>query len=382
MAETRKRVGFLFTSIGRESMGVLNYFISIIKAVDILRDVEKPVFVVIYDDHIKKWVEAIEYPYLEFHLEQKRGLIKTFLRSVISGSNQFVGDAIQAYKLDGLYPMNDYVGKIKNSERCMVISWYPDFQHKFYPQYFTGLNLIVKEWRLKQIIKKARHLVLSSNNAESHLRRFYKPNKNLQIHILPFVSILGHYKLPEIAEVRKRYDINGNYFFLANQFYKHKNHILAFQAVKILREKGIRAKLVCTGKLEDYRNPDYVEHVKKYVIENKLDNDIKMLGIIAREDQLALMKNSLAVIQPSKFEGWSTVIEDAKTLQMPILASTFGVHEEQLGHKGLYFDENSPEALALLIEGFINNSINVPPPFNNYNERVIEFASRFINLFA
>ena len=31
-------------------------------------------------------------------------------------------------------------------------------------------------------------------------------------------------------------------------------------------------------------------------------------------DQLRLMKESLGVIQPSLFEGWSTVIEDAKAL--------------------------------------------------------------------
>ncbi|GEO09908.1 hypothetical protein SAE01_24040 [Segetibacter aerophilus] len=178
-----------------------------------------------------------------------------------------------------------------------------------------------------------------------------------------------------------KYDVNEPYFFLANQFYKHKNHILVFEAVKLLREKGIFIKLVCSGKLEDYRNPDYIEQVKTYVIDNNLQNDIKMLGIIPREDQLCLMKNCLAVIQPSKFEGWSTVIEDAKTLQMPILASTFGVHKEQLEDKGLYFDEDSSQSLATLLEGYLNGSVKRPLPFDNYEQRVAKFARLFIDLY-
>ncbi|WP_147204021.1 glycosyltransferase family 4 protein [Segetibacter aerophilus] len=381
MVNRRKRIGFLFTSIGRESMGVLNYFISIIKAVDSLPDNEKPQFVVIYDEHIKKWVEAIQYSHLELHLVKKQSLIKTLLKSFITGINFFVGNIIKEYSLDGLYPMNDYVGKIKYAASCKIISWYPDFQHKFYPQYFTKSNLIIKEWRLKQIIKKGRHLVLSSNHSKSHLMTFYKPTQLLQIHILPFVSILSQYQLPAFQEMKIKYDVNEPYFFLANQFYKHKNHILVFEAVKLLREKGIFIKLVCSGKLEDYRNPDYIEQVKTYVIDNNLQNDIKMLGIIPREDQLCLMKNCLAVIQPSKFEGWSTVIEDAKTLQMPILASTFGVHKEQLEDKGLYFDEDSSQSLATLLEGYLNGSVKRPLPFDNYEQRVAKFARLFIDLY-
>jgi hypothetical protein len=33
------------------------------------------------------------------------------------------------------------------------------------------------------------------------------------------------------------------------------------------------------------------------------------------------MKNATAIMQPSLFEGWSTVIEDAKSLQVPVIAS-------------------------------------------------------------
>jgi glycosyltransferase involved in cell wall biosynthesis len=381
MAQERKRIGFLFTSIGRESMGVLNYFISIIKAVDTLPDDQKPTFVVIYDEHISKWVEQINYPYLELKLVPRKGVLKSFLLSTLTGKNHFVGDIIDEFNLDGVYPMNDHVGKIRHKRKCKIVSWYPDFQHKFYPQYFKKTNLAIKEWRLKQMISKADHLVLSSHNAVSHLNRFYRIPARLNVHVLQFVSMLSHYQLPAFDEVKNRYGITGPYFLLANQFYKHKNHLLAFKAMKLVQSKGINIQMVCTGKLEDYRNPEYIEEVKNFIADNNLHDDIKLLGIIPREDQLALMKNSLAVLQPSKFEGWSTVIEDAKTLRLPVLASTFPVHHEQLGEKGLYFEENDPVALANLIEGLVSGSVKTPPAFNNHKDRIAAFANGFIQLF-
>ena len=41
---------------------------------------------------------------------------------------------------------------------------------------------------------------------------------------------------------------------------------------------------------------------------------ISILGFISRQDQLSLMRDAIAVIQPSLFEGWSTVVEDCKAI--------------------------------------------------------------------
>ncbi len=45
---------------------------------------------------------------------------------------------------------------------------------------------------------------------------------------------------------------------------------------------------------------------------------------------MALLRGAAAVLQPSRFEGWSTIIEDAKSLGKPIVASDIAVHREQL----------------------------------------------------
>ena len=58
-------------------------------------------------------------------------------------------------------------------------------------------------------------------------------------------------------------------------------------------------------------------------------NPAKMSCFISREDQLGLMRDSLAVVQPSLFEGWGTVVEDAKTLGVQVLCSDIEIHHEE-----------------------------------------------------
>jgi glycosyltransferase involved in cell wall biosynthesis len=58
------------------------------------------------------------------------------------------------------------------------------------------------------------------------------------------------------------------------------------------------------------------------------------------------MKNSLAVINPSMFEGWSTTVEEAKLFGKTVVLSDIAVHREQSPVNGIYFDPADPVALA------------------------------------
>ena len=49
------------------------------------------------------------------------------------------------------------------------------------------------------------------------------------------------------------------------------------------------------------------------------------------------MYHSVAVIQPSKFEGRSSTVEQAKSMGKKILLSNIGIHKEQNPLRGKYF---------------------------------------------
>jgi hypothetical protein len=103
-----------------------------------------------------------------------------------------------------------------------------------------------------------------------------------------------------------------------------------------------------------------------------------MLGLIDRRKQLKLMQHSKAVIQPSLFEGWSTVIEDAKALSKTVIASDIPVHKEQLNDHGFYFEPHNHTILINRIKDVIRGETN--RPHIDYKNGVKIFGESFMSI--
>jgi hypothetical protein len=71
---------------------------------------------------------------------------------------------------------------------------------------------------------------------------------------------------------------------------------------------------------------------------------------------LALNAACERMINPSRFEGWSTPIEEAKAFATPLILSDLAIHREQ-APDALFFDPMSPPHIAqILLE-----AARVPP---------------------
>jgi hypothetical protein len=133
---------------------------------------------------------------------------------------------------------------------------------------------------------------------------------------------------------------------VSNQFWQHKNHKILIESLHILQQRSLFPIIICTGKLYDDRCPNYSKELIQLVDEFNLHQQFIVLGLIPRLDQIQLMRRSLAIIQPSFFEGWSTVLEDARVLNKTVLVSDIAVHREQSLSRSTYFSPHSPEDLA------------------------------------
>jgi glycosyltransferase involved in cell wall biosynthesis len=72
----------------------------------------------------------------------------------------------------------------------------------------------------------------------------------------------------------------------------------------------------------------------------------RVLGVVPFDHLIELMRNSIALINPSRFEGWSTSVEEAKSMGKQILLSDIPTHREQAPERGVYFPAEDPDALA------------------------------------
>jgi glycosyltransferase involved in cell wall biosynthesis len=151
---------------------------------------------------------------------------------------------------------------------------------------------------------------------------------------------------PAMASV---YQLPDRYFYLPNQFWKHKNHRTVIEALRILRQKGYNTVVAASGRAEDYRHPGHFAALQSLVHQYGLTHNFRFLGIVPRRHVFALMRACTALINPSLSEGWSTTVEEAKSLGVPMLLSDLRVHREQAGDCADYFDPEVAGQLASLM---------------------------------
>jgi glycosyltransferase involved in cell wall biosynthesis len=157
--------------------------------------------------------------------------------------------------------------------------------------------------------------------------------------------------------------------FLPNQYWLHKNHRLVIDALHVLRRQGRPAPLVIsTGKTQDLRDPTAFDSFRAALAEYGVAEDYWVLGVIDRQHMLVLMSHSMAVLNPSRFEGWSTTVEEAKALGKTLLVSDIAVHREQVqGRRDakLFGTDDAPalaEHLAQLQEALGHAGVAAYPP--------------------
>lgn len=224
--------------------------------------------------------------------------------------------------------------------------WIQDFQYKHLPQFFTAEQIKAYQHRFDQVAEFADTVAFSSYHAASDFNAFY-PGMEYKAHVLRFVNRFNLTVLNQNpTEIQRKYDLPDQFFLVCNQFWKHKDHGTILKALALLKAEGIEPVVALTGATEDFRNPAYYPELQNEVSKLGLDAQWRVLGFISRDDQMQLMRRCMGVIQPSLFEGWSTVVEDARCLGKPMLLSDFPVHVEQDPPGALFFPMGNARQLA------------------------------------
>ncbi len=226
-----------------------------------------------------------------------------------------------------------------------LISWLYDFQHKDLPENFSGHDRKLRDFLFGRVARYSDRIVVSSQHARSVYCKHYTNEQ--KVRVVPFaVKVASEVFERNPYEVLKAHDLPERFFFLPNQFWKHKNHELAFKALTIAaaQEPGIR--LVCSGAKTEPRDPLHVPRLMQMISAAGLEDNVRILSLIPYEDVIQLVRQSIAVVQPSLYEGWSTTVEECKSLAKPILLSRIEVHEEQSPPLGTFVDPFNPTELA------------------------------------
>lgn len=256
-------------------------------------------------------------------------------------SDPLLQRVLEAHRVDVL----SHSGVLGRRASIPTICWLVDFQHRRLPQSFTALERFYRDRNFRLQADHATRILLSSFDAQRDLAAF-RPASLPRSRVLQFVA------QPDIAAptspsgLQERYGVSGPYFHLPNQFWSHKNHRLVIDALRQLRRDGRSVSVMATGATTDYRRPQFFADLMRQVTEAGVDDLFRVLGIVPQPDLAGLMMNAVGLINPSRAEGWSTSVEEAKSIGKRIIVSDIGVHREQAAPDALYVDPDDVVGLA------------------------------------
>ena len=210
------------------------------------------------------------------------------------------------------------------------VSYIYDCQHKYYPENFQPNEISLRDKCFYRLIDTSTTIIVNSLDAKNDLLKFYSADEK-KIISLPFTPQIEQDALSNRVDLLGKYKLPDKYFMISNQFWVHKSHETALEALQNIMATGIvDCHIVFTGQMNDPRFPEYVPKFLRMVEEMKLGDHTTFLGYIPKRDQLEIMKRSTAVIQTSLFEGGpgGGSIADAIALGVRAIVSNIPVNRE------------------------------------------------------
>jgi glycosyltransferase involved in cell wall biosynthesis len=259
-----------------------------------------------------------------------------------------------------------------------ALAWIPDLQHRSLPHLFPTTVRWRRELGFRAQIASGRKVMLSSASAQRDFLKAY-PDAQGRIAVVRFAMQPAAALLTsDPLQVARSYGLPASYFYLPNQFWPHKNHLVVVDALQILSKQGIRPAVAVSGSKYETRAADYFEAVMGKVSDFRLDNSFRYLGVIPLEHVYALLRGALALVNPSRFEGWSTTVEEAKSFGVPLILSDIDVHREQADDNALFFPVDEPATLARHLASLMSSAPVVRELLPNAEGPVRRFAEDFV----
>jgi len=227
-----------------------------------------------------------------------------------------------------------------------------DFQHELMPELFTAKEIEHRRKLFGTTLQDAPAVMVNSIEVRKHISQFYPTHKS-QVGSLTFCPFYDFNAYP-LASTNSFLLEPNQYFLVCNQFWKHKDHASVFKAYARFLNKhpNSTVKLVCTGLFSDYRDIHYTQFLKDLLAELKIEDKVVLTGYVSKAEQKAMMKNAIALVQPTLFEGGpgGGSVYEAIGMGVKVVLSDIEINKEIDCGSILFFKQGNPADLAQKME--------------------------------
>lgn len=221
-----------------------------------------------------------------------------------------------------------------------------DLGYKHFPEAHTGQQVRYLDWSTRHSSERADIILADSQATAQDLQEFYQtPSEKIRV-VYPGVN----------APIDQRdwglyakYSIPFHYFLFIGTLQPRKNIERIIEAYKIWQNGNPESNisLVLAGKKGWLFDEAWVDGVE----------NVHLIGYVEEEDKGALMRQAMALVFPSLYEGFGFPVIEAMHLGTPVITSNTSSLPELAGEAAILCDPLSTPEIAASMDLLTDNEL-------------------------
>jgi len=356
------RIGFYFSDFSPESGGGFTFEKEIYQSLLSYTNNCNHQFILFFNDKKPVTIPNKKIQLVQISSMKKiERLIKFFIQNFVPKSHLFNKALSQYSNIEQYIRENNidiivFTNPFHNPVDLPYITIVWDLQHRlqpWFPEVSNNGEWLKRENIISTHLQRSTFIITGTKVGQNELSLFYGiPKERIRILPHPTPGFVLEPKIQNTKEyIRHKFGIDRKFLFYPAQFWPHKNHANALEALKIVKNK-IQEPLMLVFAGSDKGNLSYIKQMSHDL---GLSNDVIFLGFINREDIIKLYQNASALLYPSFFGPENLPPLEAFALKCPVLASRVSGSDEQLKDAAFLFNPEDPDDIAMAIIALLQN---------------------------
>ena len=239
-----------------------------------------------------------------------------------------------------------------------------------FPQFYKSIDRKIYYAKVKYACGAAKKIIAISTQTKDDLIKYFKVDP-AKIEVV-FQSVSPVFFEPkETGDLFKKYELKKDYILSVGTIEPRKNPMAVLKAVK---EKKLDVQVVFVGKPTDYSF-----ELLKFVSDNKMDEQVKLLSNIPRKELAGLYRNAQLSVYLSIYEGFGLPVIEAMASGCPVITSNVSCLPETAGDAAILCSPSNEEELGKQIRDILTSDVNRKALIQKGNERAKLFHPEYFS---
>lgn len=247
------------------------------------------------------------------------------------------------------------------------VTFIHDISPVLYPQWHPKVSVLAHRFFLKSILKKTSLILTNTKFTQTEIIKKY-PFAKHKTGVTHLGCAINEALLnPEVPVKTSSNQIP--YYLYVGTLEPRKNINTLIKAFELFlsKQKTPNTNLILAGNW-GWKYKSIEDAIKK----SSYQKNIICKGYVSEEEKIKLIKNAVAFIYPSLYEGFGIPIIEAMRFGCPVICSNIGSSKEVAGNMAMYFEKLNAEELCGQMQ-----KIKLNPLSKMQKKAFVDYSERF-----